>query len=52
VLARNLEHMTGTHGTYTFQTDVMPDKAGIDPLLLLVDKVPDDNLKAVDKDSK
>jgi hypothetical protein len=25
-----------------------PDKAGIDPLLLLIDRVPDDNLKKVD----
>jgi hypothetical protein len=41
--------MTGTHGTYTFVTDRMPDKAGIDPLLLLIDRVPDDNLKAVEK---
>ena len=52
VLARQLVHMTGTHGTYTFQTAAMPDKAGIDPLLLLIDKVPDDNLKPVDKESK
>jgi aminopeptidase N len=49
VLARQLVHMTGTHGTYTFVTGSMPDKAGIDPLLLLVDRVPDDNLKAVEK---
>ena len=26
-------------GTYTFTTDTLPDKAGIDPLLLLVDQV-------------
>ena len=26
----------------------MPDKAGIDPLLLLVDRVSDDNLKKVE----
>jgi hypothetical protein len=39
--------MTGTHGSYTFVCKVMPDKAGIDPLLLLVDRIPDDNLKAV-----
>jgi hypothetical protein len=41
--------MTGTHGTYTFVTGSMPDKAGIDPLLLLIDRVPDDNLRAVEK---
>jgi hypothetical protein len=40
--------MTGKGGKYTFVTDSMPDKAGIDPLLLLVDRVPDDNLKKVD----
>jgi hypothetical protein len=32
-------------------TNVMPDKAGIDPLLLLIDRVPDDNLKTVEKAS-
>jgi hypothetical protein len=47
VLARQLMHMTGTHGTFTFQTGALPDKAGIDPLLLLIDRVPDDNLKKV-----
>lgn len=48
VLARQLVHMTGKSGTYSFVTDSLPDKAGIDPLLLLVDRVPDDNLKKVD----
>ena len=48
VLARQMLHMTGKGGTYTFVTNAMPDKAGIDPLLLLVDRVPDDNLKKVD----
>jgi ABC-2 type transport system permease protein len=48
VLARQQIHMTGKGGTYTFTTDEKPDKAGVDPLLLLVDRVPDDNLKKVD----
>jgi aminopeptidase N len=48
VLARQMIHMTGKGGTYTFATDTKPDKAGVDPLLLLVDRVPDDNLKKVD----
>ncbi|HTW62212.1 MAG TPA: M1 family aminopeptidase [Terracidiphilus sp.] len=48
VLARQLIHMTGKQGTYTFTTDEKPDKAGIDPLLLLIDRIPDDNLKKVD----
>jgi hypothetical protein len=41
--------MTGKGGTYTLLTDSLPDKAGIDPLLLLIDRVPDDNLKKVDR---
>ena len=44
VLARQLVHITGKGGTYTFVTDSLPEKAGIDPLLLLVDRLPDDNL--------
>jgi aminopeptidase N len=48
VLARQLVHMTGTHGVYTFVTSDLPEKAGIDPLLLLVDRLPDDNLKRVE----
>jgi hypothetical protein len=27
--------------------DELPDKAGIDPLLLLIDRIPSDNLKQV-----
>jgi hypothetical protein len=49
VLARQMVHMTGKGGTYTLLTDSIPDKAGIDPLLLLIDRVPDDNLKKVDR---
>jgi hypothetical protein len=26
----------------------MPDKAGIDPFLLLIDRIPDDNTKTVE----
>jgi ABC-type transport system involved in multi-copper enzyme maturation permease subunit len=48
VLARQMIHMTGKGGTYTFVTDSKPEKAGVDPLLLLIDRVPDDNLKKVD----
>jgi len=47
VLHRERVHMTSGKGTYTFTTDVLPDKAGIDPLLLLIDRVPDDNLAKV-----
>ena len=34
--------------TYTFTVDEAPDKAGIDPFLLLIDRIPDDNTKTVD----
>jgi aminopeptidase N len=33
--------------TYTFTVDQAPDKAGIDPFMLLIDRIPDDNLKSV-----
>lgn len=47
VLYRQRIHMTGTHGSYSFVTDKLPDQAGIDPLLMLIDRVPEDNLKKV-----
>ena len=46
-LHRELVHVTQAHSTYTFVTDELPDKAGIDPFLLLIDRVPDDNVKKV-----
>jgi ABC-2 type transport system permease protein len=33
--------------TYSFTVDQAPDKAGIDPFMLLIDRIPDDNLKPV-----
>ena len=47
VLHRERVHMSTGKSVYTFTTDTLPDKAGIDPLLLLVDRVPDDNLMKV-----
>jgi hypothetical protein len=47
VLHRERVHMTAARNRYEFVTDSIPDKAGIDPLLLLVDRVPDDNLANV-----
>jgi ABC-type transport system involved in multi-copper enzyme maturation permease subunit len=47
-LHRELVHVTQPHATYTFITDELPDKAGIDPFLLLIDRVPDDNTKKVE----
>jgi ABC-2 type transport system permease protein len=46
-LHRELVHVAQAHSTYTFITAEMPDKAGIDPFLLLIDRVPDDNIKKV-----
>jgi ABC-type transport system involved in multi-copper enzyme maturation permease subunit len=47
VLHRERVHMATGKSVYTFTTDTLPDKAGIDPLLLLIDRVPDDNLVKV-----
>ncbi len=47
VLYRDKVHMTKPGGTYTFTVNERPDKAGIDPLLLMIDRIPDDNLKDV-----
>jgi hypothetical protein len=33
--------------TFTFITDELPEKAGIDPFALIVDRQPDDNMKTV-----
>ena len=46
-LYRERVHMTGNRATFTFTTAEMPDEAGVDPFLLLVDRVPDDNVKKV-----
>jgi len=46
-LRRELVHVTQARSTYTFVTDELPEKAGIDPFLLLIDRVPDDNTKKV-----
>ena len=51
VLYREREHMTTGKATYTFTLDELPDKAGIDPLSLLVDRIPSDNLKKVTVDN-
>ena len=40
--------MTSGQKTYTFTVNEPPDKAGIDPFLLLIDRVPDDNTKTVE----
>ena len=46
-LYREQVHVTQPRSTYTFVTDELPDKAGIDPFLLLIDRVPEDNTMKV-----
>jgi ABC-2 type transport system permease protein len=46
-LYRERVHMTQRNSTYTFTTASLPEKAGIDPFSLLIDRVPDDNVKDV-----
>ena len=46
-LYRERLHLAQTRSTHTFTVDELPDKAGVDPFLLLVDRIPDDNMKTV-----
>jgi ABC-type transport system involved in multi-copper enzyme maturation permease subunit len=48
VLHRERVEMKSGKRTFTFVVDQLPEKAGIDPLRLLIDRVPDDNMKKVD----
>ena len=46
-LYRERVHITQKNSTFTFTTPSLPEKAGIDPFALLIDRVPDDNTKSV-----
>jgi ABC-2 type transport system permease protein len=46
-LYRERVHITQKDSNFTFVTDSVPDKAGIDPFALLIDRIPDDNTKSV-----
>ncbi|MGH9570561.1 MAG: M1 family aminopeptidase, partial [Candidatus Angelobacter sp.] len=46
-LYRQRIHMTQKNATFTFTTEKLPEKAGIDPFDLLIDRIPDDNTKSV-----
>jgi hypothetical protein len=35
------------HSSHTFTVNGLPDEAGVDPFLLLIDRIPDDNVKKV-----
>jgi ABC-2 type transport system permease protein len=47
VLYRERVAMKSGKGTYRFVVDEEPEKAGIDPMRLLIDRIPDDNVKKV-----
>ncbi len=46
-LYRQRVHITQKDSDFTFVTDSLPNKAGIDPFALLIDRIPDDNTKSV-----
>jgi hypothetical protein len=48
-----LERMQSTlrNSTFTFTTAQLPEKAGIDPFALLIDRIPDDNVEYVTMES-
>jgi aminopeptidase N len=46
-LYRARVHIAQTRPTYTFTVGELPDQAGVDPFLLLIDRIPEDNVKKV-----
>jgi aminopeptidase N len=46
-LYRERVHITQKESQFTFVTATLPEKAGVDPFALLVDRIPDDNTKNV-----
>jgi ABC-2 type transport system permease protein len=50
-LYRERIHITQRNSTFTFTTAQLPEKAGIDPFALLIDQIPDDNVKNVTLES-
>jgi hypothetical protein len=50
-LYRERRHITQRDSSFTFTTAALPEKAGIDPFALLIDRIPDDNLKNVTMES-
>jgi ABC-type transport system involved in multi-copper enzyme maturation permease subunit len=46
-LYRDRVHIAQTRSTYTFTVSERPDQAGVDPFLLLIDRIPEDNVKKV-----
>ncbi len=50
-LYRERMHITQRDSTFTFKTARLPEKAGIDPFDLLIDRIPNDNVKNVTLES-
>jgi ABC-2 type transport system permease protein len=46
-LYRERFHIIRRNSKFTFATAQLPEKAGIDPFVLLIDRIPDDNMKNV-----
>ena len=46
-LYRQRVHVTQRNSTFTFTTSQLPEKAGIDPFGLLIDRIPNDNVTSV-----
>jgi len=51
-LYRERMHIMQRNSTFTFTTTQLPEKAGIDPFALLIDRIPDDNMKKLTVESK
>jgi ABC-type transport system involved in multi-copper enzyme maturation permease subunit len=50
-LYRERLHVTQRYSSFTFTTPQLPEKAGIDPFALLIDRIPDDNVQDVTLES-
>jgi ABC-2 type transport system permease protein len=50
-LYRERVHIAQRNSTFTFTTAELPDTAGIDRFALLIDRIPDDNVKKVTLES-
>jgi aminopeptidase N len=46
-LFRQRVHITARRATFTITVSQLPEKAGIDPFALLIDRIPDDNVRDV-----
>ena len=49
VLYRQRAHITQKKNEFTFIVNELPEEAGVDPIYLLIDRIPSDNLKRVNE---